>query len=69
MEARFKAVMKFWQDADLPREEVYESCERCHLSLAECPLRAAEPVLYEKNRTLENRKSRLDTLISELRGN
>lgn len=65
----FRTTVGFWNDPEVPLAEVYESCERCGLEPAECALRAVPPSIFESDRIIENRKIKLDQLLSQMSGN
>ena len=59
----FKEKVGFWNDSDIPRRTVNETCERCPIE--DCDERAAEPVFYEEEQKKERRVMALHQLMDD----
>ncbi len=61
-------TIKFADDPAIPQTVIHDACERCPLTLDQCNLRAAPPILYEREQQREERQAALRTLQGSLRG-
>jgi hypothetical protein len=62
-----KQTIHFVEDPTLPIITINETCERCPLSKAQCLVRAAPPIILEKEKQKVERKIALDQLVAHLR--
>ncbi|RMD93643.1 MAG: XRE family transcriptional regulator, partial [Calditrichaeota bacterium] len=62
----FKRTVKFWNDPNVPRVEVNETCERCGLNSAQCSDRAAPPEIYQQLEQQKKREEALQRLVGEV---
>jgi transcriptional regulator with XRE-family HTH domain len=59
----FRARVRFWDDAEIPRVAVNLTCERCHLAAAECAERVAAPVLSRRRGEQQRKRLALAELL------
>lgn len=55
--------VKFLEDSSIMQSDVHTTCERC--VIADCSVRAAEPVIQNKRRRIREIEDRLQSLIEE----
>jgi XRE family transcriptional regulator, fatty acid utilization regulator len=68
LDARFRSVVHFWNDAAVPDEDVNETCERCGLSETECTVRAAPASIHSQRQATQHRNDRLKQLLAGAAG-
>jgi transcriptional regulator with XRE-family HTH domain/Zn-dependent peptidase ImmA (M78 family) len=64
----FRRRVRFWDDPEIPSQEVNLTCERCSLSDRECAERAAPPRIRRRELDRESRLEALDRLGRRVRG-
>ena len=64
LDSDFRRKVKFWDDPEIPRVEVNLTCERCHLSAADCAERVAEPVLSRQRQEQQRKHDALAELLA-----
>ncbi len=64
----FKEQVHYWNDAQIARVDVNETCERCPLNEDQCSERVAPPVLFEASKRQEQRREALNSLRQEMSG-
>ncbi len=62
----FKRAVAFWDDPEIPRVEVNETCERCGLSSEKCSDRVVPPDIYEHQQEIEKQAEALNRLLNEV---
>lgn len=63
---QFKEHVKFWNDPEISRVDVHETCERCPLNEQQCNERVAPPSIYRFQKKQTQRKNALKALTQEL---
>lgn len=63
----FRRAVKFWDDPQVPRVDVNETCERCGLLPAQCSERVVPPVIYQRQQELKKQEETLNRLLKELK--
>ncbi|HKJ33345.1 MAG TPA: helix-turn-helix transcriptional regulator [Balneolales bacterium] len=66
MNTAFKRKVKFWNDQNIHRREVNETCERCPIT--DCEERVADPIVYNQEKTMEKRDEALHQFVKSLDG-
>ncbi len=62
----FRHRVRFWDDPEIPRIRVNLTCERCHLTAAQCADRVAEPVLASRRDEQREKRQALADLLRSL---
>jgi len=60
----FRRRVRFWNDPGIPQVSVNLTCERCHLSPANCSDRVAEPVLARRREEQQAKGEALAELLA-----
>lgn len=64
----FRRAVKFWDDPEISRVEVNETCERCGLLPEQCAERVVPPVIYRRQQELRKQEETLNRLLQDLKG-
>lgn len=64
MNADMKKQIKFWNDQNIQRKRVGQTCERCNE--VDCERRAARPIIHEMLKQKEDKKRKLITIFESL---
>ena len=64
MNDAFKETVKFWNDPNIEKIMVNETCERCGLRDDVCRDRVAPPTLYMKNERQRIREASLQKILA-----
>ena len=64
----FKRAVAFWDDPEIPRVEVNETCERCGLSSEKCSERVTPPDIYVHQQEMERQAEVLNRLLKNIKG-
>jgi hypothetical protein len=67
MNDELKQNIRFWNDPEILRIDVNETCERCRLTKAECADRDAPPVIFKRQQRLQKQEEVLQKLMQDLK--
>lgn len=67
LDSELQQVIRFLDDPAIPLVIIHETCERCPLTPAQCSVRAAEPIIWQRHQLYEQRQAALRTLMAEMR--
>ncbi len=66
VDRELEQVVRFLDDPAIPLAIIHETCERCPLTAAHCAVRAAEPTIWQRQQSYEQRQAALRGLTAEL---
>lgn len=62
---KFKDNTRFWNDTQVPKVQVNETCERCSLTNDQCKERSANPDIYNQQLEIKNKERKLQEFIGK----
>ncbi|MGK0290676.1 MAG: transcriptional regulator with XRE-family HTH domain/predicted transcriptional regulator [bacterium] len=66
---KLKRKIRFWNDKNIPRINIDETCERCPLNEEQCSQRAAPSTVFQREQDIVERNTELQALIQEMKAN
>ena len=61
-------IVRFADDPAIPQVVIHDACERCPLTADQCSLRAASPIIFEREQQRAEQRAALRALQGSLRG-